>query len=521
MSLLAAACGSDEPEQTAAPTTTAAPATAVAPTTEAVHPCDTPVAWQEGDGLCFVDGQWWADDGAGNWVETDEPPVTSTTAAAAMTEDQRTEIQQEIAEVVDEASVEDVPPDEVAEQVIEAAEEAAPESVLTLGDCTDWVADPDMVLNEQQALECAAMIAAAIEALPADDPTDPDETASPVTTLPPEEAPEPEPETTTTAPEPEPEPEPEDTTTTAPEPEPEPETTTTAPPEPEPEPEDSQPQYAVGDVVAGPEIWPDRDDIPADLVCEMQQDDFWSCWRDPTETTNPANTGWVPPVAGAVPDPHPECSEDRSTWDQTCTPPNNWDWGEFTLGGRVDETPRLSAVVLNFQLACRAANAPCVWLLGLMKWPLDYLGARPSCVLGEYLDRVEAVAEGRSREYVGEVQNQHGWHNCATVIDPLVGEAPEHGNDVGQRLSDTGLSLAERCRAVLSEDVMLETGYRLSGDPPTRFAPGHAGCDDWAAYVENAARSSTYPDCLRSVALAYEWMEHHHGVHEAYYGGHC
>ena len=58
--------------------------------------------------------------------------------------------------------------------------------------------------------------------------------------------------------------------------------------------------------------------------------------------------------------------------------------------------------------------------MGMMKWPLDYLDARPTCVLNEYLDRVEEFA--RTGSAIGAVQDRHGWHNCATVIDPLVGE---------------------------------------------------------------------------------------------------
>ena len=456
-------------------------------------------------------------------------PVAEVDEAVAAADEIPDEIMEEIAEVIEEASVEDVPSDEVAEQVIEAANEAAPESELTLGDCTDWVADPDIVLDGQQAEECAAMLVAAVEAcegLDCSGDDDSSEPETPVTTVPPEEPAEPEPEPTITTAPPEseeaPEPEPEATTTTAP---PEPELETEQPetePEteqPETEPEDAQPQYSVGDVVDANEIWPDRDDIPDDLVCELQQTG-WSCWTQPTEITNPSNEGWVPPQAGMVPEPHPECSEDNSTWDHTCIPPNSWNWGEFEVGGRVDETPRLSAVVLNFQLGCLATQgAPCRWLLGLMKWPLDYLGACPSCVLNEYLDRVQLFA--RSGSALNEAQEQHGWHNCATVIDPLVGEVPEHGNDVGRRLSDTGLSLAERCRAVLPEDVMLETGYRLDGTPPTRFDAGHAGCEDWAEYVEDRLerRFPYMPGCYRSLRLASEWMEHHYGVDERYSGG--
>ena len=457
---------------------------------------------------------------------TDELPLTPTTSAA-MTEERIVEMQEEIAEVVEEASPDDVPPAEIVEQVIEAVEEAVPESVLSLGICTQWVADPEMGLNEQQAQECAAMLAAAVAACEGlncfgDDGTEPEPEPEPEETPTTTAPPEPEEQITTSAPsQPEPETEEPTTSTTPPEPEPEQDepTTTTTPPEPEPE--DTQPEYSVGDVVAASELDPDRDDIPDNLFCEMREDGSWGCWTQPTETANPSNEGWVPPEAGMVPEPHPECSsDDPATWDQTCTPPSSWDWGEFTVGGRVDETPRLSDVVLNFRLGCSATSgAPCRWLMGMMKWPLDYLDARPTCVLNEYLDRVEEFA--RTGSAIGAVQDRHGWHNCATVIDPLVGETPEHGNDVGQRLSDTGLSLADRCRAVLPDDVMLETGYKLSGTPPTRFEPGHAGCDAWAEYVESSRLMTSRPDCLRARSLAKEWMEHYHGVHERYPATSC
>lgn len=218
------------------------------------------------------------------------------------------------------------------------------------------------------------------------------------------------------------------------------------------------------------------------------------------------DTGWVPPTAGMTPadlTAFPECDSDPDTWLRgDCVPPNSWDhmciegsvfdgsplrcdppngWerlsqyqpgmGYFILGDRVDETPRLSGTVLQFQAACRSQqNVSCWWLLSLMKWSLDYMGARPSCILGEYLARVDAAAE--RDEIVGLIQDRFGWHNCATVIDPLVGDTPASGNDVRNRLSDTpGITFADRCRAVLPVGTVLDTGYRLDGDPPEYFDP--------------------------------------------------
>ena len=56
-----------------------------------------------------------------------------------------------------------IPPPEVAEQVLAAASHPAPESELSLQDCTDWIADPAITLEPVQTQECAAMLAAAVD----------------------------------------------------------------------------------------------------------------------------------------------------------------------------------------------------------------------------------------------------------------------------------------------------------------------------------------------------------------------
>ena len=408
---------------------------------------------------------------------TTPPPTT----AAPLTEEQLVEVQAEIAEVVEEASPEDVPEPEVVAEVMEAVEEAAPESVLTLQDCTDWVADSDIVLDDQQTAECTAMLAAAVEACeglecdPSPEPEpEPEPEVAPATTVPAPVATEPEDTTPAAAPA---EPAPEETATTLPpEPEPEP-TTTTVPPEPEVE------------------------------VVYIGQ--------------------WVPPEAGMVPVPLPECSDDSATWDESCTPPPNWDYGEFIDGRRSAVPPRQTPIVVDFTNNCFTWNgAPCRAWLGLMKMALDYLGAHPSCVDFAYSDRLRAFI--RNPNASSDVMSErHGWHNCATVIDPLVRQPPDgRVNDIGYRLSDTGISLADQCRAVLPEDVMLE-GFAgpLRDDgtfiPATRFASGHAGCDDWAEWAETRTTMSVRPGCFRADRLAEEWMEHHHGVHERYLNGLC
>ena len=278
-----------------------------------------------------------------------------------MTEEQREEIHHKIAEVVENASPEDVPSAEIVEQVIEAVDEAAPESVLNLGICTQWVADPEFILNEQQTQECAAMLAAAVEACEGldcfpEDTAEPESEQTPTTTAAPEQTP-----TTTTAPEqtpttttapPEPEPELEETTTTT-------TTTTTAPPEPEQPAEEPEAEATV-------------------------------------ETSN---SDWVAPYVGLVPEVHPD------------TPPTSWERGDLQPVGRPLETPRSTgtdrvqvAEWINWMGG--ADNTYTQWLMGYIKWALDYLGAHPACVINTYYSRVvtsnEVNSAGPSRTRLSE-----------------------------------------------------------------------------------------------------------------------
>ena len=481
--LIAAACGGeDAPAVIDTPSDTAATTTVVETPIREEHPCDTGEGQIEGN-YCLVGSQWWADAGAGHWVESDEPPVTTTTVAA-MTEEQIVEIQQEIAEVVENASPEDMPTVEVAEQVIEAADEAAPESELTLGICTQWVADPEFLLNEQQTQECAAMLAAAVEACEGldcfpEDTAEPESEQTPTTTA----APEPEEATTTTAP-PEPEPEPEEATTTTapPEPEPEPEettTTTTAPPEPEQPAEEPEAEAAV----------------------------------------EASTSDWVAPYVGLVPEVHPD------------TPPNAWERGDLQPGVLPIETPRSTGedrvqVSEWINWMGRTDSSYTRSLMADIKWAVDYLGAHPACVIHTYYDRVVTSNEVTQPDQAepGYLRDLYGWHNCATVIDPFIAgiAIPEdRDNDIGLRLSDApGITLAERCRTVLPEDIQLEAFRYLRDESGDRvgepgyypFEPGHAGCDEWVERVESDYWfvNGGYPECFRSAELAGEWMEHYH-----------
>ena len=153
----------------------------------------------------------------------------------------------------------------------------------------------------------------------------------------------------------------------------------------------------------------------------------------------------------------------------------------------------------------------CNGFLDYMSQALDYLGADTQCVLDAYTQRVDYwVKEGYSGS-AWTASNNYGWHLCATVIDPIVG-------DSGLKLSDTpGITLAERCRRVLvSEhpDIGLENGVFNTGDEPERFGQD---CDAWAAAMMWWSDWPRMPDCLGSVHLSEEWMEHVHGQDEDYW----
>lgn len=75
--MITAACGSDDDTTvapaTAAETTTTAPETDGTVPIRGEHPCDLGEGQIEGE-YCLVDGQWWFNAGAGNWIERDGPP---------------------------------------------------------------------------------------------------------------------------------------------------------------------------------------------------------------------------------------------------------------------------------------------------------------------------------------------------------------------------------------------------------------------------------------------------------------
>ena len=173
---------------------------------------------------------------------------------------------------------------------------------------------------------------------------------------------------------------------------------------------------------------------------------------------------------------------------------------------------------------CRQQGSPdCRWLLHEMHQALDYLGANPECVLNAYRLRVNYYIEHGFDADGNYAHNNFGWHVCSTVIDPIVVDIPagDRDNDIGLRLSDTDITLAERCRVVLLEpypDIELETGWWYPDIPPDRFGQD---CDAWAAFVMSRPSFRGHPACSASSRLANEWMEHVHGQHERYFGPIC
>lgn len=317
---------------------------------------------------------------------------------------------------------------------------------------------------------------------------------------------EPGPAPTTTLPDPEPEPEPED------EPEPEPEPVEDTLPEPEVIPSEG--------VVCTPDadgniICPQ--DIPDGAACVPTDDGGLLChppgW-EPDPGPVESAVVWVPPVAGMVPEVHPN------------TPLSEWQRGDGSVdpGQRAYDKPRNTAQVQAWVNEYCGQNAiSCEALLHHMKQALDYLGANPECVLNMYAERVNYHVKKRSGADTSYSRDTLGWHMCATVIDPIVVEIPDgpRNNDQGLRLSDTGITLAERCRKVLTDhfpDIQLETWW--SGDiPPTRFGND---CDAWAESMTTTTNLwKASPVCAASAYLAEEWMEHHHGQHERYFGPWC
>ena len=225
---------------------------------------------------------------------------------------------------------------------------------------------------------------------------------------------------------------------------------------------------------------------------------------------------------------YPTCASDPP-WPRSCYPPSEWETpqdlsdcyspypdegvGGICVSRSPTETPRQTSDVTQWTAWCSSSWHPisCEYLLSQMKWSLDYLGAHPWCVIQQYFDRIAVSDLLWSQGYESPpyaIEDRHGWHLCPTVIDPAVA-----GNALA-RLSQTGISLEEQCRAVLPSDVELETRAPFKEVQPERFG---SDCSAWAAWVQDR-----YPGpCARSARLAEEWMEHHYNTPERFFAVYC
>ena len=175
----------------------------------------------------------------------------------------------------------------------------------------------------------------------------------------------------------------------------------------------------------------------------------------------------------------------------------SWERGTHVWGDRPDDRPRVTEGVQTWMNWCGDWWG-CDELLFQMVWALDYLGADENCVVNIYYGRASEESQGiSSDDHRVRLINEYGWHRCATVIDPVQSD--------GRLLSEHGLSMAERCRAVLPADVKLEF-YELVGlDYELR---DDVSCDEWGAYVEG--RGVLYmEECDESARLSEEWLEHY------------
>ena len=350
-----------------------------------------------------------------------------------------------------------IPPADVAERVLIAASEASPESGLTLQDCTDWVADSEIVLPPEQSAQCAGMLAAAMGTCSELDCFAPATTAAPFMAA--ESAPAEGASAVAAS----------MSATTA----------ATVAPEPDEAPEGGHPPATVAGMIPRQHPYWDYPNCPGGAP--WPSDCFPpSEWEAPQDLSD----CWTPvPEAGVCASRQP------------------------------DEIPRLTRDVVGWTNWCYAQpRGNCGWLLFEMKWSLDYLGAHPWCVLKQYVDRVNAYTALRGAPAPPDMPNRHGWHNCPSVIDPGLPQDPR------RRLSQTGITLAEQCRIVLPADVELEDRPRRVSAEPERFG---SDCDLWAKWVEGRPRAWDWPNCDRSARVAEEWMEHHHGTPERYFNVTC
>ena len=243
----------------------------------------------------------------------------------------------------------------------------------------------------------------------------------------------------------------------------------------------------------------------------LAQDANWLVWLDAldqwdaacaetralAEATVTLDDGWVVFREGYQPPVHPDTRRPS--------------WVRGTQGGFPDDRPRVTEYRQTWIDWCGHGLA-CERRLFQMTWALDYLGANENCVINIYYGRVQEERQGiSSDDHRVRLINEYGWHRCATVIDPV---QPD-----GRLLSEHGLSMAERCRAVLPTGVKLEykDNPRLIDGVIVYEHHENVSCDEWGAYVEGRGVLGQ-EDCDASARLSEEWLEHYINMPERFSG---
>ena len=114
---------------------------------------------------------------------------------------------------------------------------------------------------------------------------------------------------------------------------------------------------------------------------------------------------------------------------------------------------------------------------------LSHLGADEACVLDQYTKLINALADidgGDITAQTNAAEDAHGWHNCATIIDPHPGD---------------GRTLTEKCEALPEVRSLIDQIY---GD-----------CAEWAE--QRMEMLAATPNCSSSTVLGIWWMNTHHG----------
>ena len=250
----------------------------------------------------------------------------------------------------------------------------------------------------------------------------------------------------------------------------------------------------------------------------LAQDAIWLEWLDVLDE-------WDAACIEALAEPEPETPTDYEvfvaavqqgqTWTDPDLPPvhpdtqpPSWhpDNGTYEVGQYPTDRPRATTNVQIWIDWC-GGDSRCDTLLWTMVWALDYLGADDSCVITNYFERLtRGTQPGVSDGYQNyKLKDQYGWHSCATIIDPVQSD--------GRLLSEHGLTMAERCRAVLPSDVELEDHAKLPN------VTHGMTCDEWGEWVEQRHLGAKV--CDGSARLAEEWLEHYIGMPERYWTPSC